>query len=285
MKKLLTLIAVIALTAPVFADDGDPNVLITIVDEGGGLVQVWYELLEQDDFDPESNPLRGIALRISTSNTAKIDAISHYLTGSAGDESGDIPDGGFPINMGSISFNTQDPNKIADYGDPVAPSDDPGAGDDLPGADEIVTEQGSLYGSGGTPPPTTGMLFKLQLDDNGESDTVLEIEGESTRGGDLGEAVLEKRNEDDKAQANIVLSDEADAYKVEFAPPCWSFPCFAYGDYDGDGFITFLEDVQPLIDAWPPLPYDPCADKNKDGYITFIEDVQPIIDNWVTQCP
>jgi len=65
---------------------------------------------------------------------------------------------------------------------------------------------------------------------------------------------------------------------------CWRFPCFEYGDYDGDGFITYNEDVLPLINAWGNY-YDPCCDKNMDGNITFVDDVQPLIDNWATGCP
>jgi len=254
MKKLLTLIAVIALTAPVFAADGDPNVLITIVDEGGGVVQVNYEVLVEDGVDP--GLMRGIALKISTSNTALIDAISDYATGAVPADSTQIPSG-YSVFMGSIQF-ASDPNYVSSFGDPVAPSGDPGAGDDLPDAAEIVVELGSLYAEGGTAPGTSGTLFKLTLDDNGESDTVLIIEGEPTRGGDQGECVME-----DGSQANIKLSDVADAY---------------------DGYITFNEDVQPLIDCWGNY-YDACCDKNKDGNITFVEDVQPIIDHWATGCP
>ena len=213
MKKLLTLFAVLAFTAPVFAADGDPNVLITIVDEGGGVVQVNYEVLVEDGVDP--GLMRGIALKISTSNTALIDAISDYATGSVPADSTQIPSG-YSVFMGSIQF-ASDPNYVSSFGDPVAPSGDPGAGDDLPDAAEIVVELGSLYAEGGTAPGTSGTLFKLTLDDNGESDTVLIIEGESTRGGDQGECVME-----DGSQANIKLSDATDAYLVTFEPACWS---------------------------------------------------------------
>jgi hypothetical protein len=274
MKKLLTMIAVFALTAPVFAAEGDPTVRITIVDEGSGVVQVNYEVLDEGN---SPGLMRAIALRITTSNSALIDAITDY---DAEDftppvDSEGIDDvSGYIIYMGSIQFAT-DPNYVASFGDPVAPSGDDGAGDDLPDAEEIVVEMGSLYSSGGSAPPASGPLFKLQLDANGESDTVLGIEGESTRGGDLGECVLESGQ-----QANIVLSSVPDAYKVEFQPPCWGYDCHMCGDSDGNCSITSA-DILALVDAWPPKPYDPCADFNHSDTITSA-DVLILVDHWAT---
>jgi hypothetical protein len=187
---------------------------------------------------------------------------------------------GYIIYPGSLQFAT-DPNYVSSFGDPVAPSGDPGAGDDLPDAEEIVVELGSLYSGAGTPPPDSGtgphLLFKLTLDDNGESSTVVAIEGESTRGGAQGECVMEST---DHPQANVISG----GCTVTFAPLCWSYPCFPYGDYDGDGNITYNEDVLPLINAWGSY-YDPCCDKNKDGNITYNEDALPIINNWPGGCP
>jgi hypothetical protein len=268
MKKLLTMIAVFALTAPVFAADGDPNVEITCHDEGNGVVRVDYEVLDEGN---SPGLMRAIALRISTSNTALIDAITDYDT--VGEpvpaDSTQIPDG-YVIYMGSIQFAT-DPNYVSSFGDPVAPSGDPGAGDDLPDAEEIVVEMGSLYEDGGTAPPAQGTLFKLQLDANGETSTVVEIEGESTRGGDLGECVLE-----DGRQANVISS----GCTVEFQPACWSYDCHMCGDSDGNCSITSA-DILALVDAWPPKPYDPCADFNHSTTITSA-DVLILVDHWAT---
>jgi hypothetical protein len=258
MKKLLTLFAVIALTAPVFAADGDPNVLITIVDEGGGVVQVNYQVLVEDGVDP--GLMRGIALKLTTSNTALFDAISDYATGSTPADSTQIP-AGYSVFMGSIQF-AADPNFVSSFGDPVAPSGDPGAGDDLPDAAEIVVELGSLYAEGGTAPGTSGTLFKLTLDGNGESSTVLGIEGESTRG----ECVME-----DGTQANIVLSAVTDAYKVSFGPT----ECYVVGNQRGGAGCNAGTITQANYDAWvtagKPVswccPWQPCGDTNGDGYV------------------
>ena len=74
MKKLLTLFAVFALTAPVFA--ADPNVIVTCEHEGDGVVRVDYALE-----DPGGSLMRGISLDITVDGGATIDAISDYLTG------------------------------------------------------------------------------------------------------------------------------------------------------------------------------------------------------------
>jgi hypothetical protein len=54
--------------------------------------------------------------------------------------------------------------------------------------------------------------------------------------------------------------------------------CFPKGDATGDCTITF-SDVQVVIAAWPPAPYDEMADFTGDGAITF-SDVQVIIAHW-----
>ncbi len=70
---------------------------------------------------------------------------------------------------------------------------------------------------------------------------------------------------------------------VETGPACWAFPCQTSGDYNGDDLITAI-DVQGLLGAWAPNPYDPCADFNRDGFITAI-DVQILLGVWGVGCP
>lgn len=249
------------------AQAADPNVLITCHNEGGGVVRVDYEVLVEDGVDP--GRMRAIALRIWTSNAALFDAISDYATGSVPADSTQIPTG-YSVFMGSIQF-AADPNYVSSFGDPVAPSGDPDAGDDLPDAAEIVVELGSLY-TGDNAPPASGTLFRLEIDGHDESDTTLTIAVNTTRGG----CVMQS-----DSPANVVSS----GCSVEFDPLCWSYPCNPYCDYDGDGFLTFMEDINPCVRAWLDNVYDPCCDYNRDGFHTYVEDWQICIKYWPTGCP
>jgi hypothetical protein len=287
MKKLLTLIAVLALTAPVFAADGDPNVLITCSADGT-TVTVGYQLLDEDGSNPGlANLMRGIALDITVDGGATIDTISDFLTGSPPDDSTEIPQGGYPIFMGSIVIGPQDPNFVTDYGDPVAPSDDPGA---LGGLETsgITVEMGSLYPEGGTPPGTDGTLFKFTV--SGACNVT--IVGNTTRGGDQGECVLE-----DGTQANVVSSgcivtgvtecyvvgqpryydhlgnpgpaitqDNWNAWDAAGRPACWCCPHHGYGDVNGDGFIN-SSDVPLVWNAVQQSLSPAYADVNHDGFV------------------
>jgi hypothetical protein len=292
MKKLLTLIAVFALTAPVFAADGDPNVLITC-EADGTTVTVGYQLLDQGTNPGLANLMRGLAIDITTSNTATIDGISDYLTGTTPADSTQIPQGGYPIFMGSIVIGPQDPNFVTDYGDPVAPNTDPDALGGL-NTTGITVELGSLYPQGGTAPGTSGTLFKIAINCKEETSTVLTIAANTTRGG----CVLE-----DGSTANIVSAgctiecavdcyvvgqpryyDENmnpgpaitqanyDAWVAAGKPACWCCPHHGYGDVNGDGFIN-PNDVSLVNNAFlagilPPIPpnYIRC-DVNHDGFI------------------
>ncbi len=60
---------------------------------------------------------------------------------------------------------------------------------------------------------------------------------------------------------------------------CWrNHVCITNGDANGDCIITFV-DLDILMSAWPPNPYEPCADFNKDRAITF-GDLSVIIEHW-----
>jgi hypothetical protein len=76
-----------------------------------------------------------------------------------------------------------------------------------------------------------------------------------------------------------VMSDwSGNSTAISIKPACWGYSCFANGDGNGDGVITFA-DLNPVINAWPPKAYNPCADFNKDGVITFA-DLNVIINHW-----
>lgn len=271
MKKLLTLFAVFALTAPVLA--ADPNVLVTC-DETG---LVSYEVLVEDGVDP--GLMRGIALDITTSNSALITGISQYDAEGAGvpADSESIP-AGYSIYMGSVTFAT-DPNLIADFGDPVAPNTDPDALGGL-GTTGITVEMGSLYADGDPAPPTSGPLFKLDIDLNGESDTVLTIVANATRGG----CVMEDGTSanvvapgctvgpsDCMAQTNPAYNDWVSLGK----PACWCYQKQGHGDIDGVNFGPFAvaaNDFTALKAAInkPVLPAGgECADLNHTKFGPF----------------
>jgi hypothetical protein len=262
MKKLLCLIAVIALTAPVMAD---PNVAVTCTDLGGGSVQVSYQVLVEDGVDP--GLMRGIALDITTSNTASIDAISDYATGATPADSTQIP-AGYSVFMGSIQFAV-DPNLVANFGDPVAPNTDPDALGGLT-TTGVTVEMGSLYAEGGTAPGTSGVLFNLQLGANGEASTVLEIAANTTRGG----CVM-----NDGASANVVSAGCTITFGTVTA--CWSCDGQDKGNADGDTAIGFLDlglvklafftSAAGSVHGTGPGQYNCCADFDRDGVIGFLD--------------
>jgi hypothetical protein len=289
MKKLLALFAVLALTAPVFAADGDPNVLITCVDEGGAVVRVDYQILAEDGFVPGDDLLRGIALDITTSNTATIDVIKDYdaegVTNVDSEGIDDYP--GFIIYMGSVQF-AADPNYVSSMGDPVAPIGDPGTVGEL-GDTGITIEMGTLYSDDGTPPPTSGTLFRLEIGCGSEASTVLTIAGNTTRGGDQGECVLESG-----AQANVVSGGctvtcacyavgqprgsagcsagtvtqaNYDAWIAAGSPDSWCCPWQPCGDTNGDGYVNPSDYILIVANPAQPASVAPSADTNHDGFI------------------
>lgn len=276
MKKLLTLFAVLALTAPVFAAEGDPNVLVTCEDEGGGVIAVSYQLLDEDGSNPGlANLMRGIALDITVDGGATIDAISDYLTGATPADSTQIPQGGYPVFMGSIGF-AADPNLVSDYGDPVAPDTDPDALGGL-GTAGITVEMGSLYPEGGTAPGTSGLLFKMTV----SGGTNVTIAANTTRGS----CVLE-----DGSPANVVAPGcetqnecmaSTNPQKADWdamgQPVCWCYQKQCHGDTDGANFGPFpvaANDFNTLKGAIskPVLLIPPggiCADLNHDAFGPF----------------
>jgi hypothetical protein len=287
MKKLLTLIAVLALTATVFAAEGDPNVVITCEDEGGKVVRVDYQLLDEDGSNPGlANKMRGIALDITVDGGATIDSISDYdALGFAPpvDSAGIDAVSGYIIYMGSIQFAT-DPNYVSGFGDPVAPNTDPDALGGLT-TTGITVEMGSLYSDAGTEPPASGTLFKIAVSDG----CIVTIAANTTRGG----CVLE-----DGSPANVisggceVLSDCMAATNPQYndwldwanngpdasdKPACWCYQKQCHGDTDGALFGPFpvaANDFDTLKGAisLPALSIPPggiCADLNHDAFGPF----------------
>ena len=302
MKKLLALFAVFALTAPVFAADGDPNIHITCNPLGGGLVQVSYEVLYQDGLDPSARA-RGFAFNMNASNGCLITAISDYdAEGEPVPADKDMIPVLYSVYMGSIQFNTQDPNYVTDFGDPIAPSDHIPPYPETEGGlntTGITVEMGSLYPVGGTQPPAFGDLFKIQLTDPlSAGSCVLTITPNNARGQAVMEDAINGRSaaniyapegcevtfacpyvvgqprfydELGNPGANITTANHA-AWVAAGSPDCWCCPHHGYGDVNGDGFIN-PNDVSLVNNAFlagisPPIPpnYIRC-DVNHDGFI------------------
>jgi hypothetical protein len=277
MKKLLTLFAVIALTAPVFAAEGDPNVVISCTDLTGGLVQVRYDIQYVDGLDPAAR-VRGFAFDITADNGCLITAISEYDAEGAGvpADSTQIPLL-YSVYMGSIGFAV-DPNFVSDFGDPIAPSGPPNNYPDTLGGlgtTGITVEMGSLY-TGDNAPPAGGNLFKIKLTDPGQiGSCVLTIAGNSTRG----ESVFETGSPGNILSSGCTInfvtdcidstSNQAlyDEWEAVGKPDCWCYEFNCRGDADGIQVgVNWVNsaDVTILRNALfvSPLPPGPgiCAD-------------------------
>jgi hypothetical protein len=243
MKKLVTLFAILALVAPVLAD-----VSVTCLDDGNN--DGWFTI--SYDASGESELVSGFGLDVTTDG-ANIVAIE-YIAGSP-----------YNIYPGTIVISG---GAVADDGNAIAPSDACEALAGL-GSTGVTLEMAALYDRDdtGAAPADSGALVKLQLDASGQ----VSINLNDRRGG----VVLE-----DAAAATVAASN-CDVV-VFSGPACKSAPCYPCGDADASGFISF-GDIQVVLDAFPPLPYEACADLDESGFISF-GDIQVVLDNWTTGC-
>jgi len=258
MKKLIALFAVIALAAPVYAQE---TVTLTLADEGGDptIVSVSY------DASGASTLLSGLAFDITVDGGALITDITDFKTGESTAASP-----GYGIFMGSIDL-TDPQNPV--WGDPVAPASDPGALGGL-GTAGITVEMGALYdqAEAGDAPDTSGLLFKIAVDCQGAEDVNVTVTPEATRAGHAGGAVLEPATEGgDPIAADIACSglviceggdvcppdastEEAAAYAYwaslngGVGPQNWCDSCWRCGDVDSSGDVTFGDVIQVFND-------------------------------------
>ena len=242
MKKALYVVIMLLLAAPAMG-----ALSISCNDEGSGRVSVSYSGADS------ANLPRAFALDITLSGGCIVKA------GSLGDLSAD-----FDIYPGTIQITD---GNIVSAGTPVAPASDPGAGEGE-GADNMTTEQGSLYASGDPAPATSGMLLSFEADANGTgaASCTVSVAVNGTRG----KVVLE-----DGSSVDLSTSCEVD---FGGSPACWSYDCFSCGDGNGDCDLTFA-DLNLVINGWPPNPYNPCADYDKSTDMTFA-DLNVLINNW-----
>jgi hypothetical protein len=255
MKKLVCILAVIALAAPLYA--ADPNVTISCEDLGcacpaEGKIRVSFEA----DSEAAAAKVRGMAFDIALVGDGCSPTYRGMVDGSFHEGESKAASGrGYGIYMGSIMFNQQDPNNVDSWGDPQAPEDDPGAAGGY-GDSSFTVELGSLYDpdESGDAPDQSGVLFEFYYDCNdccGEPGNpghfTVEITENAVRGG----LVLE-----DGGSADLI-STGCDVYCEEPSscmadtnpdyqtwddwgrPDCWCYPRQCRGDADGIKQLIF----------------------------------------------
>jgi hypothetical protein len=158
MKKLLLVLAILAITAPAFAEvkiycDQQPYAHFA-APRDGNVVTVYY------DATSEANNVRAFGLEIELVDTAGVD--NAVITGVEGYHVGenDAVNKGHGIFPGTIVIDGT--GTVTDDGTPVAPSTDPGAAGTGLGTKKIVVEMGSLY-TGANSPAKSGVLLKFRV--------------------------------------------------------------------------------------------------------------------------
>lgn len=172
MKKLVVIFAVLALAAPLYAQ----NVTINLVDEGSDVIRVDYDAsLAADD-------VSGFGFSITLSEGV-ISAISDFKEGES--QTGSKGYGIFP---GSVDIDTSGDDPVVNsWGTPVDTTNAPGTG---LATDTIYVAMGALY-EDPNKPDAFGTLFKFTIDKTGcTADITITVAGDSERAGDVGGIVL-----------------------------------------------------------------------------------------------
>jgi hypothetical protein len=290
MKKFIMPLAVVLLATPAWAD-----VTITVVDEGGCVAAINYEV------SGEPNKVRAVALDI-TVDAGTIDGISEYMKGEGP---------GFGIFPASFrDYITVDPATgevttwdVNDY-TPLADPNDPGALGGL-GTAGVTIEMGALYyptgDSSPNAPPDSGTLCKLTVSEN----CTMSVAENATRGG----VVLT----DPSVAPTVVLTggpvtcEEPVCFPTDLAtqyadfmayidagadPSCWCLPYHCDGDADGavQGFQKYrvmTNDLTLVSNNWKKKidTADPCADVDHKAqgfqkYRVMTNDLDVLILNW-----
>jgi len=243
MKKIIIVLAVLALAAPAFAD-----VTISCELKAPKLgVQDANVVVSYSHSDP--NLARAFALSTSVNNGAVIKAIAGYKKGESTAASK-----GFGIFPGTIVVD--EGGNVLNWGTPVADAGDPDGPGQL-GSGGIVTEQGSLYSGDANKPASSGKLFSFTVDKN----CTVTIASNSLRGGvvmESGETVEAKDgcqckvcvgNCDGNAVINKVDLVNLTTYLAANAsPPLWMVPSSnpaydAKKDVDKNGAVNKVDIV------------------------------------------
>jgi len=233
MKKLVILLAALALAAPLRAAD----VTITCTAETDDSTGKWVRV----DFSNPSGPavhMAGLGMNLQVNNACVIDQIKDFPAQGATVPTSTVPTG-YAVYMGNIKFSG-DGSQVTAFGNPVAPAIAPGALGGLNTAG-ITVEMGALYKHvGGTPPPDSGTLFRIHVKPPFPAplSANVSIAAENTRGGIILEGTP-------PVQANLVsvgctinfecyvgAADYTAQWVVVGKPDCWCFKRQCHGDQD-----------------------------------------------------
>jgi hypothetical protein len=266
MKKLVVIFAVLALAAPLYAQ----NVTITLTDEGSNVFRVDYN--NSGAVDDVSGYGFSIALSEGT-----ISAISDYKTGESGnDYGGGTALKGYGIFPGSVDIDTTGDDPVVNsWGTPVDMTNAPGTGI---GTDTIYVAMGALYETGNQP-DATGTLFKFTIDCTGAtSEVTITVTGDSERAGDAGGIVLvDGSNTGITVTGDLTACDDnrcpyngtetQKALWVTLGEPAnWCGDCWLCGDVNGSCEVTFGD----VLDVFTyRSTSDPNGDINMSGEVTF----------------
>ena len=244
MKKLVCLLVVLALSAPLFATE----ITVTASDAGSQQLQIGYTVVDGD-------PPTGVSLLVTVVG-ADVDSVVSV-------------DSFFDVYIDYIHDNmdVNDPNSVI----PLIGAGTPLAQVGVAGQQGLPVTNGTQFAislgaldDANQVLATEANLVTLQL----STGAVVSFAADTTRGSVVGPY------DTVNLPSPVTVGPDGD--------DCWDYDCFSCGDSNGDCFITFAGDVQPVIDAWPATggTYNKCADYDKSGFITFAGDVQPLINHW-----
>lgn len=295
MKKVICIIAVFALAAPVFAD---PNVQIICevvshdTETNTGTIQVSMNAKDIEGL------VRGLALDITLVGDGCTPTYRGIEPGTFKEGISTSDDKGYGIFPGALKDlgGPAEPGN-GPWGEPQAPEDHPGAKGGE-GDSQFTVELASLYDPEAPEdaPDPCCVLFVFNYDCNDCDEFQVNIEGEPLRGGDSGVVNEDAENVELLAEGCEVVCgvppcpyngtpDQQAMWVTVGSPPEWCYDCWLCGDASGDCQINF-DDVMILFSVWPPLAYGPEGDFSGDGQINF-DDVMILFAHWppLEGCP
>ena len=253
MKKLILVLAVLALAAPALA--GDPTLKASQVGDTNEVV-ITYDVNET----PDGNLFRAFALLVSVDGDATVGTPYGF-------------DPNYYINPGSIVITG---GSVTNYGTPIAAQD----------SNSFTLEMGSLYASNDpceghrTAPPKTGVVCKFRI--TNETSCWVTIAADGTRGG----CVME----DTEGTFNVeTIGGEVNLQPACWG---WAHQCQGDMDNDA-GQDVDIDDFYLFADSYGKSDgqagYNECANLDHEGDDCDIDDFYIFADNYGTSpstvCP